>query len=77
MVIEEPAARRLVAVLIVIGLQAINLIFNAFLSPVLTMLCGGAVSMMGRLNLESRARQREGQGGLLRPRQPHYSERVV
>lgn len=65
------------AILVVIGLQAINLLFNAFLSPVLTMLCGSTVSVIGRLALDSRAQQQRLRAGLLLASQPHYSERVV
>ena len=41
--------------LVGIGLQAINLLFNGFLSPVLTLMNGGVVTSMLRLGQEARA----------------------
>ena len=40
--------------LVAIGLQSLNLLFNAFMSPVLIMMCGGAVGMLYRSRCERR-----------------------
>ena len=43
-----------VALLIAIGIQAVNLLFNGFVSPILTMLSGGAVTVMLELSRAQR-----------------------
>ncbi len=52
---DEPV---IMPILIAIALQAVNFLFNAFLSPVLTLMSGAAVGMFLRANYERRALQR-------------------
>lgn len=47
------------AILIAIGLQAVNFLFNNFLSPILTLMNGAAMTALVRLRSEARARRRQ------------------
>jgi len=42
----------ILAMLIVIGMQAVNCLFNAFHSPVLTLMCGGLVTCLATMQAE-------------------------
>lgn len=65
MTIRSPAAMAqspaLIAIATAIALQAVNLLFNGFLSPILILMCGASVSTLISLQADQRRRTRQPQ----------------